>query len=61
MGFSVSVVFAVDYFESGNYIGGCLELASGAAAVIPGVGTAISIIIDFANFVHDVWNDMQKG
>ncbi len=46
--------FAYDRFSHGDITGGFMELASGAAAMIPGVGTAASFAIDGALMARDM-------
>lgn len=53
VGSLISIAFAVSRFKSGDYVGGGLELLSGLAAMIPGVGTGVSIAIDALNAFLD--------
>ena len=45
-GLIVGGAFAIGRLNTGDVIGACLELASGAASTVPGVGTALSLAID---------------
>ena len=53
VGSLISIAFAVSRFKSGDYVGGGLEILSGLAAMIPGVGTMVSIAIDALNAFLD--------
>ena len=54
LGLIAAIALAVPRFKSGDIIGGMMELASGAAAIFPGVGTGIALAIDAALLMKDV-------
>ncbi len=53
-------VFAVDRASKGDWLGAGMEVASGAAALLPGWGTAASIGIDAALVARDIAKEKEK-
>ena len=53
VGSLISIAFAVSRFKSGDYVGGGLDILSGIATMIPGIGTGVSIAIDALNAFLD--------
>ena len=49
----ISFGLAVKKFGKGDFIGAGMEIASGLASFIPGVGTAVSVAIDTASVIRD--------
>ena len=49
----ISFGLAVKKFSKGDFIGAGMEIASGLASFIPGVGTAVSVAIDTASVIRD--------
>ena len=56
----LSLVFGIQRFSKGDIVGGLLEFASGAAAFIPGIGTAVSLAIDLYNLKRDLTISPQE-
>jgi len=54
VGLGMGAIFAVDRMRKGDWGGALLELGSGAASTIPGVGTGISLAMDAALIAKDV-------
>ena len=54
LGLGMGVIFAVDRLRKGDWGGALLEVASGAASTIPGVGTGVSLALDAALIAKDV-------
>jgi len=54
VGLGAALLFAGQRAMAGDFTGAGLELASGAASTIPGVGTAASIAIDAATVARDI-------
>lgn len=52
----VACAMAKDRFENGEYIKGSLEVASGMAACVPVIGTAVSLGIDGAVLLSDLFS-----
>ena len=46
VGLALGLGFAIDRARKGDFVGASMELGSGAASMIPGLGTAASILID---------------
>lgn len=46
LGLGIAAIFAADRAMDGDFRGAGLELASGIASIIPGIGTAASLLID---------------
>jgi len=46
VGTILGIFFGIERFKNGDIIGGIGEIASGVASMFPGVGTAISLVID---------------
>jgi hypothetical protein len=59
VGLGLGAVFAIDRMRKGDWGGALLELGSGAASMIPGVGTAVSVAADAALIAKDV-NDAKN-
>lgn len=59
VGLGVGCYFAWDRIKQGDYAGALGEVASGAAACVPGVGTAVSVGIDVALGGRDVCRASQ--
>ena len=59
MGLGLGAVFAIDRMRKGDWGGALLELGSGAASMIPGVGTAISVGLDAGLVAKDI-NDAKN-
>lgn len=59
VGLGVGCYFAWDRIKQGDYAGALGEVASGAAACVPGVGTAVSVGIDVALGGRDVYRASQ--
>ena len=47
-------MFAAQRAMAGDFAGAAMELASGAASTVPGLGTAASVAIDAALIAKDV-------
>jgi len=62
IGLGISAVFAAQrlFQKPPDPMGAALELASGAAAFVPGVGTAASLAIDAGIAARDATKDTQK-
>jgi spore germination cell wall hydrolase CwlJ-like protein len=60
VGLGLGAVFAAQRAMQGDFLGAGLELASGAASTVPGIGTAGSVGIDAALAARDVMS-MQDG
>lgn len=56
----VGAGFAYQKIKDGDYLGAALEVASGAAGCVPGVGTMISCGIDAAIVGRDVSKEVNK-
>ena len=54
LGLGLGAVFAAQRAMAGDFTGAAMELASGAASTIPGLGTAASVAIDAALIAKDV-------
>jgi hypothetical protein len=55
---------AISRIKEGDFVGGIIDLASGIANLVPGVGTAISIGLGFINAARDLTGqteDAKKG
>ena len=59
VGLGLGAVFAIDRMRKGDWGGALLELGSGAASMIPGVGTAISVGLDAGLVAKDI-NDAKN-
>ena len=60
VGLGLGAAFAVDRLRGGDWAGALMELGSGAASMIPGVGTAISTGLDLALIAKDI-GDAKKN
>ena len=54
LGLGLGAVFAAQRAMAGDFAGAALELASGAASTVPGLGTAAAVAIDAALIAKDV-------
>jgi len=54
LGLGLGAIFAAQRAMQGDFLGAGLELASGAASTVPGVGTAASVGIDAALMAKDM-------
>ena len=59
VGLGLGAAFAVDRLRKGDWGGALMELGSGAASMIPGVGTAVSTAIDVGLIAKDI-GDAKK-
>lgn len=53
IGFAISLGFAYSRYKKGDVVGGTIDLLSGIASFIPGVGTAISFGLGMLNAILD--------
>ena len=60
VGLGLGAIFAIDRLRKGDWGGALMELGSGAASMIPGAGTALSVGIDAALVGKDI-HDAKKG
>ena len=60
VGLGLGAAFAVDRLRKGDWAGALMELGSGAASMIPGVGTAVSAGIDIALIAKDIGDAKKK-
>tara|TARA_Y100001937_G_scaffold103094_1_gene142009 strand:+ start:448 stop:1803 length:1356 start_codon:yes stop_codon:yes gene_type:complete len=61
LGLGLGAIFAAQRAMAGDFSGAALELASGAASTIPGLGTAASVGIDAALIAKDTGAFDQKN
>ena len=54
VGLGLGAAFAVDRLRKGDWGGALMEIGSGAASMIPGVGTAVSTAIDVGLIAKDI-------
>ena len=54
LGLGLGAIFAAQRAMQGDFLGAGLELASGAASTVPGIGTAASVGLDAALMAKDV-------
>ena len=59
IGLGLGAIFAIDRLRKGDWGGALMELGSGAASMIPGAGTAVSVGLDAALIGKDI-NDAKK-
>ena len=59
VGLGLGAIFAIDRLRKGDWGGALMELGSGAASMIPGVGTAVSVGLDAALVGKDI-NDAKN-
>ena len=59
VGLGLGAVFAIDRMRKGAWGGALLELGSGAASMIPGVGTSVSVGLDAGLVAKDI-NDAKN-
>jgi hypothetical protein len=60
IGLLMGAGFAIDKMLEGDFTGAGLELASGAASTVPGIGTAASFAIDAASAARDINKAMNE-
>ena len=60
VGLGLGAIFAIDRLRKGDWGGALMELGSGAASMIPGVGTAVSVGLDAALIGKDI-NDAKNA
>ena len=64
LGALMGLMFGIDRFKQGDWVGGLLEVGSGIASIIPVAGTAISLAIDgflvFRDFKKIMSNNENK-
>ena len=60
IGSLISWGFAVSRFKSGDVVGGLIDVASGIATLVPGVGTGLSIGLDVLNAFLDMKKDPEE-
>lgn len=65
LGALMGLMFGIDRFKQGDWVGGLLEVGSGIASIIPVAGTAISLAIDgflvFRDFKKIMPNNEKKN
>ena len=64
VGLGLGAAFAIDRLRKGDWGGALMEIGSGAASMIPGVGTAVSTAIDvglIAKDIGDAKKDQEQG
>jgi len=61
VGLGLGAAFAIDRLRKGDWSGALLELGSGAASMIPGAGTALSVGLDAALIAKDVNDAKNEG
>ena len=64
VGLGLGAAFAIDRLRKGDWGGALMEIGSGAASMIPGVGTAVSTAIDvglIAKDIGDAKNQQEQG
>ena len=61
VGLGLGAVFAAQRAMAGDFVGAGLELASGAASTVPGIGTAGSVGIDAALAARDMMTPFAEG
>lgn len=57
IGTLISLGYAITRFKQNDWIGGLIDLASGVAVLVPGIGTVLSIGLD----VFNAWLDTKGG
>lgn len=66
VGAVVGFAYGIYEISQGNYEEACLEVSSGLASTVPGVGTALSVALDAAGASKEIieacleWNDLQN-
>lgn len=60
LGAGMGALFAGQRMMDGDFVGGGLELASGVASIFPGIGTAISVVLDASLAARDVAKSVKK-
>jgi hypothetical protein len=61
IGTLISLSYAVSRFRSGDYVGGGIDILSGIAAIVPGIGTAMAIGLDGLNAFLDIKSGGATG
>lgn len=61
VGLGLGAVFAAQRAMQGDFLGAGLELASGAASTVPGIGTAASVGIDAGLAARDMMTPFAEG
>ena len=61
IGALAGIGFAIGRAAKGDYVGAAMELASGAASIIPGIGTGVSVAIDAASAARDLSKAKSRG
>ena len=61
IGALAGIGFAISRAAKGDYVGAAMELASGAASIIPGIGTGVSVAIDAASAARDLSKAKSRG
>lgn len=66
VGAVVGFAYGISEICQGNYAEACLEVSSGLASTVPGVGTALSVALDAAGASKEIieaclaWNELQN-
>ena len=60
LGALTGTVFGAWDWMKGDKVGAAMDVAAGAAAAIPAVGTAASIMITVAQIARDIYNELYK-
>ena len=60
IGLGLGAIFAIARISKGDWWGALMELGSGAASMVPGVGTAVSVGLDAGLVAKDI-HDAKKG
>jgi hypothetical protein len=61
LGALAGIGFAISRFKQGDILGAGLELASGAASIFPGLGTAASVAIDAGLAARDISQSKSRS
>ena len=54
LGAIIGLALGVNKFRKGDIVGGLLEIGSGAASIVPGAGTAVSVMLDLYLMKRDL-------
>ena len=60
IGLGLGAIFAIERISKGDWWGALMELGSGAASMVPGVGTAVSVGLDAGLVAKDI-HDAKKS
>ena len=60
IGLGLGAIFAIERVSKGDWWGALMELGSGAASMVPGVGTAVSVGLDAGLVAKDI-HDAKKS